>query len=268
MLHYLTPRVSLVAVLLAALLSGGCAANSTTAGEAEDDTRIENSVDPWEHMNRPVFRFNRKLDSMTLEPVATAYVRFVPSLIRTGFGNFLKNLRGPRNIINNFLQGKGGNGFSETGRFVVNSTVGLGGLFDVASRIGLDRHREDFGQTLAVWGVPDGPFVMVPFGGPQTLRDAFAFPLDVFMDPLWHYEHGAVRYAIYALRFTDFRAGFLDTDDLLDEAFDPYVRLREAYLQNRRFEVYDGNPPVDDDFYDDVYDDLPEPDPAPEDDQQ
>jgi phospholipid-binding lipoprotein MlaA len=268
MLHYLIPRVSLVALLLAAMLAGGCAANSTMADEGADDTSIESSVDPWEHVNRPVFRFNRKLDSVTLEPVATGYVRFIPSLVRTGIGNFMGNLRGPRNIINNFLQGKGGDGFRETGRFVVNSTVGLGGLFDVASRIGLDSHREDFGQTLAVWGLPDGPYVMVPFAGPQTLRDVFAFPMDVLVDPLWHYEHDRVRYALYALRFINLRAGFLDTDDLLDEAFDPYVRLREAYLQNRRFEVYDGNPPVDDDFYDDFYDDLPEPDPAPEDDQR
>ena len=264
MLQYLTPRVPLVAMLLAAMLSGGCAANSTAAGEGEEDAGVENTVDPWEHVNRPVFRFNRKLDSVTLEPVATSYVRFIPSLIRSGIGNFSKNLRGPRNIINNFLQGKSGDGFSETGRFVVNSTVGLGGLLDVASRIGLDSHREDFGQTLAVWGVPDGPYVMVPFAGPQTLRDVFAFPMDVLVDPLWHYEHDRVRYALYTLRFINLRAGFLDTDDLLDEAFDPYVRLREAYLQNRRFEVYDGNPPVDDDFYDD----LPEPDPAPEDDQR
>lgn len=260
-------RLSFVAMLLAAALSSGCAANSTVA-DAEDENGAKSSVDPWEHVNRPIFRFNRKVDSATLEPVASGYVRYIPSLVRSGVGNFMTNLRGPRNIINNFLQGKGADGLGETGRFIVNSTIGVAGLLDVASKLGLDSHREDFGQTLAVWGVPDGPYVMVPFAGPQTLRDAFAFPLDVLMDPLWHYEHDRVRYALYALRFINLRAGFLDMDDLLEESFDPYVRLREAYLQNRRFEVYDGDPPVDDDFYDDFYDDLPEPDPAPEDNQQ
>lgn len=262
-------RFPLCALVLAFLASGGCAANSTTAAkEGGEQTVAESTVDPWEELNRPIFRFNRGLDRVTLEPVATAYQRYVPSLMRTGIGNFYANLRGPRNIINNFLQGKGGDGFSETGRFIVNSTIGVLGLVDVASRVGLESHKEDFGQTLAVWGIPDGPYVMVPFAGPQTLRDVFAFPMDVLADPLWHYEHDTVRYSLYALRFIRLRASLLETDDLLDEAFDPYVRLREAYLQNRRFEVYDGNPPVDDDFYDDFYDDLPEPDPAPEDDQQ
>lgn len=255
-------------ILLAALLSGGCAANSTASGEEEEQSSVESSVDPWEHINRPIFRFNRGVDNATLKPVATGYVQFIPSFIRSGVGNFSRNLRGPRNIVNNFLQGKGADGFSETGRFIVNSTVGLLGLVDVASKMGLDSHREDFGQTLAVWGVPDGPYVMVPFAGPQTLRDVFAFPMDVLADPLWYYEHDRVRYALYTLRFIDLRAGFLDVDDLLDESFDPYVRLREAYLQNRRYAVYDGDPPVDDDFYDDFYDDLPEPDPDPEDEQQ
>lgn len=266
MLH--TPSLRpLWGIFLAALLSGGCAANSTAAGEEEEQSSVESSVDPWEHINRPIFRFNRGVDNATLKPVATGYVQSIPSFIRSGVGNFSRNLRGPRNIVNNFLQGKGADGFSETGRFVINSTVGLLGLVDVASKIGLDSNREDFGQTLAVWGVPDGPYVMVPFAGPQTLRDVFAFPMDVLADPLWYYEHDRVRYALYTLRFIDLRAGFLDVDDLLDESFDPYVRLREAYLQNRRYAVYDGDPPVDDDFYDDFYDDLPEPDPDPEDDQ-
>jgi phospholipid-binding lipoprotein MlaA len=261
-----SPRLSILAVLAAMLFIGGCATNSTAAAGKGDPGASQ--VDPWESTNRPIFEFNRKVDRATLRPIATGYERVLPSFMRTGVSNFMANLRGPRNIVNNFLQGKGGDGLSETGRFVVNSTVGLLGLFDVGTKVGLESHREDFGQTLAVWGVPDGPYVMVPFAGPQTLRDVFAFPLDVLADPLWYYEHDAPRYALYALRFIDIRAGFLATDDLLDESYDPYVRLREAYLQNRRFAVYDGNPPVDEDFYDDFYDDLPDPDPAPEDDQQ
>jgi phospholipid-binding lipoprotein MlaA len=261
----LSLRFPIFAVLATMLLVGGCATSSTAPAGEEDPTASK--ADPWEGMNRPIFRFNRRVDAATLEPVASGYVKVIPSFMRTGVSNFMSNLRGPRNIINNFLQGKGANGLSETGRFVVNSTVGVLGLFDVGSKIGLEQHREDFGQTLAVWGVPDGPYVMVPFAGPQTLRDAIAFPLDVLADPLWYYEHDVPRYALYALRFIDIRAGFLSMDDLLDESFDPYVRLREAYLQNRRYSVYDGNPPMDEDFYDDVYDDLPEPDPDPDEEQ-
>jgi phospholipid-binding lipoprotein MlaA len=266
MLEYSALRLPLLSTLLAALALGGCASNSpVTDGEKEN---IADSGDPWEPMNRRIFRFNRAVDDATLKPIATAYEKAIPSFMRRGVGNFMANLRGPRNIVNNFIQGKAGHGLSETGRLVVNSTLGVLGLVDVATEMGLQPHREDFGQTLAVWGVADGPYVMVPFAGPQTLRDVFAFPLDVLADPIWYHEHDSVRYPLYALRFTDIRASFLATDDLLDDSFDPYVRLREAYLQNRRYAVYDGDPPVDDDFYDDFYEDLPEPDPLPEEEQE
>jgi phospholipid-binding lipoprotein MlaA len=262
-------RLPILSILLAVLALGGCAASSTAANEEDQQTAVESSVDPWEPLNRRIFRFNRAVDRATLKPVAKGYEKVIPSFMRQGVRNFMANLRGPRNIINNFLQGKGSHGFSETGRLVVNSTIGVLGLVDVASGLGLEKHREDFGQTLAVWGVPDGPYVMVPFAGPQTLRDAFAFPIDVLVDPLWHYDGSEpLRYGLYALRAINYRAGFLSAEGLLDESFDPYVRLREAYLQNRRYEVYDGDPPVDDDFYDDIYDDLPEPDPAPQEDEQ
>jgi phospholipid-binding lipoprotein MlaA len=260
-------RLPALSLLLAVLALGGCASNSPAATETKQDS-VESGVDPWEPMNRRIFRFNRDVDRATLKPAATAYEKAIPSFMRQGVRNFMANLRGPRNILNNFLQGKGVAGVSETGRLVVNSTLGVLGLVDVASGMGLEKHREDFGQTLAVWGVPDGPYVMVPFAGPQTLRDVFAFPVDVLADPVWYHEHASVRYPLYALRFIDIRASFLSTDDLLDESFDPYVRLREAYLQNRRYAVHDGDPPVDDDFYDDIYDDLPEPDPLPEEQQE
>ena len=246
---------------------GGCAANSTTSGE-ESQASAESNTDPWEQTNRSIFELNRSVDNATLKPIAKGYEKVIPSFMRTGVGNFYINLRGPRNIINNFLQGKGKRGFSETGRFLINSTVGVLGLFDVATAMGLEKYREDFGQTLAVWGVPDGPYVMVPFAGPQTLRDALAYPVDMIVDPLWHYDNDRVRYlALFPLRFIEYRARFLSSEGLLEESFDPYVRLREAYLQNRRYQVYDGNPPVDEDFYDDPYGDLPEPEPAPEDEQ-
>jgi phospholipid-binding lipoprotein MlaA len=270
MLEISALRLPFLSILLAILALEGCATNSTAASEEGEPTGTESAADPWEPMNRRIFRFNRDVDRAALKPVAVGYEKVIPSFIRSGVKNFYTNLRGPRNILNNFLQGKGTSGFSETGRFVVNSTIGILGLVDVASGIGLEEHEEDFGQTLAVWGVPDGPYVMVPFAGPQTLRDVFAFPMDLLVDPLWHWlydEDAPVRYGLYALRAINYRARFLSVEGLLDEAFDPYVRLREGYLNRRRYEVYDGDPPVDD-FYDDIYDDLPEPDPAPEDEQQ
>src|SRR5690606_1664964 len=137
-----------------------------------------NPADPWEPMNRRIHGFNSSLDKYTAKPIAEGYEKVIPEVMRKGVRNFSNNLRGPLHIINNLLQGKAGDGASETGRFLVNSTVGIIGLFDVASAMGMEKHNEDFGQTLAVWGVPDGPFVMIPFAGPQTLRDALAWPLD------------------------------------------------------------------------------------------
>lgn len=245
-------------VLSAALaFIGGCTSN-TTAPDEEQAEEVASSVDPWEPMNRRIYRFNTTVDSYTLKPLAQGYEQVVPGLVRTGLRNFWANLKGPLHIVNNFLQGQAGDGASESGRFLVNSALGIGGLFDVATPIGFGRHEEDFGQTLAVWGVPDGPFVMVPFWGPQTLRDAAALPLDFLADPLFHYKHDAERYALFGVRLLDIRARLLPLEDLLEDSFDQYVSIREAYLQNRRFEVHDGNPPQDEGFYDDVYGEFPE----------
>lgn len=258
------PVRNIALVLLSALVFlGGCAA-SATASEEEQAAAAETPGDPWETTNRRIYNFNTRLDKATLKPVAKGYEKFVPQVARTGVTNFSSNLRGPLNIVNNLLQGKGREGLTETGRLLVNSTVGILGLLDVASEVGLEPSKEDFGQTMAVWGVPDGPYVVVPFFGPQTLRDAFALPLDFLADPLWHYNNDPERYQLIALRLVNLRANFLGAEKLLNKSFDPYVRMREAYLQNRRYAVHDGNPPVDEDFYDDFYDDLPEPDPEPE----
>lgn len=257
-----TPRF---VFLLALVFLCACATNSTTSADEQEAVADDSvDIDPWEPANRRVYGFNKGLDNATMKPIAKGYEKVVPRFVRTGVRNFSRNLRGPLHIANNFLQGKGQHGFSETGRFLLNSTVGIGGLVDVASKVGLEGQREDFGQTLAVWGVPEGPYVVVPFFGPQTLRDAFALPLDFLADPLFHYNNDPERYQLIALRLISLRADFLSAEGLLEESYDPYVRLREAYLQNRRYAVYDGNPPVDDDFYDDFYDDLPEPEPDPE----
>ena len=137
----------------------------------------------------------------------------------------------------------------------MNSIMGIGGLFDVAVLAGLEEHAEDFGQTAAVWGVPPGPYVTLPFLGPQTLRDAVLLPLDIAADPLYHYEVSSVRDPLYVLRLINLRANLLTLDELLKDSTDPYVTVRESYLQNREFEIYDGDPPTDDDeFFDEFLD--------------
>lgn len=240
------------ALLPCLLLAGGCAATGPQSESVSE-------ADPWEATNRRIDHFNTRVDNATLKPIAKGYDKLMPDFLQQRVSNFSNNLREPLHIINNFLQGYGSEGFSETGRFLVNSTIGVGGLFDVAGRMGMEDYSEDFGQTLAAWGVPSGPYLMVPFYGPSTLRDALALPLDFLADPLLYYEHDRIRYSIFALRSIDLRARFLSVEKFVTDSYDPYIALRESYLQHRQFEIYDGNPPVDDDFYDDFLEDLPEP---------
>jgi phospholipid-binding lipoprotein MlaA len=213
-----------------------------------DDQR--NETDPWEAMNRSLFRVNVAIDNATLKPIAKGYRYVLPRAVRKGISNFYRNLTTPRSALNNFLQGKPANGFNEIGRFLFNSTFGIAGIFDVATSGGMEEYREDFGQTAAVWGVPDGPYVMLPFLGPKTLRDALLSPLDIAADPLYQYDVASVRDRLYVLRLVDLRYRLLVADKLLDDSKDPYVTARESYLQNREYEIYDGDPPEDDDFFD------------------
>lgn len=206
--------------------------------------------DPWEATNRTMFNVNVAFDNATIKPLSKAYRKVMPSPVRTGVSNFFRNLTTPRSVLNNVLQGKPANGLSELARFLLNSTIGVGGLFDVATATSLEEYPEDFGQTAAVWGVPDGPYLMLPLIGPQNLRDALFLPLDFLADPLFHYDVSSVRDRIYGLRMIDLRYRLLVVDDLLADSTDPYVTLRESYRQNREFEIYDGDPPEDDDFFD------------------
>jgi phospholipid-binding lipoprotein MlaA len=233
----------LCTLLFAALLSGGCA--SAPAGDPVDH-------DPWESMNRGLYSFNDGLDKISFRPLAKGYVKVIPSPVRRSVTNFSRNLSTPGSMINNFLQGKPGKGFQELGRFIMNSTVGIGGLFDFASREGLEASPEDFGQTAAAWGIPPGPFVMLPFFGPRTVRDAVTLPLDIAADPLRYYGDDTIRISLWLLRLIDVRARLLPLEGLLKDSPDRYVTIRESYLQNREFEIYDGDPPVeeDDEFYD------------------
>jgi phospholipid-binding lipoprotein MlaA len=231
-----------LAALAAATFLSGCA--SVSEGQGVD-------YDPWESANRAVYRFNDVADRAVMKPIARGYVAVLPGPVRQGVTNFSRNLLSPMSAINNFLQGKPREGTGELFRLMINSTVGIGGIFDIAAMNGIEANTEDFGQTAAVWGVPAGPFVTIPFLGPQTLRDAVLLPLDVRLDPLYHYKVVSTRDKLYVLRLINLRANLLPLDDMLQDSADPYVTVRESFLQNREFAIYDGNPPSDDDeFFD------------------
>jgi len=221
------------------------------------------SSDPWEPLNRSIHTFNYNIDRVTLKPLAKGYEAIVPATMRRGINNFSSNLLIPLSIVNNLLQGKIRQATSETGRFLANSIWGVLGFADVGSDLGLEKYREDFGQTLAVWGVPDGPYVVIPILGPRTLRDATMIPLNFAADPLFHLEHDRTRRTIYLVRAVDLRARLFTAESLIEDSFDRYLSIRESYLQNRQFLVYDGDPPEDEDFYDDFEDFEDEPQEQP-----
>ena len=240
-----------------ALIAAASALLVSACATVPEGSRVD--YDPWEPLNRDIYAVNDFGDRYLLKPIAQGYDWILPDFVQTGISNFSRNLLAPGSAVNNFLQGKPRDGFSEISRFLFNSTLGIGGLIDVATIGGLERRYEDFGQTFAVWGVPDGPYVVVPFLGPRTLRDAAAIPLNFWADPLWHYEVRNVRNQLEVLRLINLRANLLRLDKFLDDSKDPYVTIRESYLQNRKFEIYDGDPPADDDFYDEFEEDFEEP---------
>lgn len=234
------------------LLLGGCAIKP--AAPKED----RSPADPWEPLNRQIHGFNTGLDRFTLKPIAKGYEKVVPQVMRTGVGNFSSNLRTPLNALNHFLQGKGRTGMNEIGRFIANSTIGILGIVDVATYMGMEQHNEDFGQTFAVWGVPAGPFVVVPILGPRTLRHAVAIPLNIYGDLLIHYDNASVRDKLYILRLIDIRQRLFKAETLLEGSQDRYLSVREAYLQHRQYVIHNGDPPVEDDLFDDLFDDEEE----------
>lgn len=237
-------------LLLACTIFAGCASSGNVA-----PPESRSPADPWEPMNRRIDAFNTAGDKVTLKPVAKGYRKVVPSIARRGVSNFYDNLTTPWTAVNNFLQGKGAAGVSDIGRFLINSSVGLLGILDVGTALGLEQHDEDFGQTLAVWGVADGPYVVIPFFGPSTLRDALVTPLDILANPLYHYRNSSVRDKLIGLQILDMRTRLLNAERLLSDSADRYITIRESYLQNRNYVIHDGNPPVDDDFYDDFLED-------------
>ena len=244
------PRSCLpVALVAACIMLAGCA---SVPPESATQTK-----DPWEKMNRAVYAFNDKLDKDVARPVATAYVRAVPAPARNRFHDFISNLGEPIVIFNDALQGKFKQALQDTGRFLVNTTVGLVGFFDPASEIGLPHHDEDLGQTLAHWGVPSGPYLVLPVLGPSTVRDTGSLYVDVSADPLYKDMAPRYRNAATILNGIDERAGLMQANATIDSAYDPYAFVRDAYIQNRRYKIYDGNPPMQDTDYGDYDDNAP-----------
>ncbi|MFM8756694.1 MAG: VacJ family lipoprotein [Limnohabitans sp.] len=207
--------------------------------------------DPWEGFNRRVHAFNDKIDLAVAKPVAQTYVQVVPSFVRTGVGNFLNNLTDVRTLTNAVLQLKPQVAVETLVRIQFNTVLGLGGLIDIASEMGLPHHREDFGQTLGRWGVPSGPYIVLPLLGPSTVRDTAAIGVDSGTDIPSHFFDRHTARSLQGLRVIDKRASLLVTVDAMRAAaLDSYTFARDAYLQKRLNDVHDGNPPSNFDFSD------------------
>lgn len=243
--------LALLALMVSASPVAGASAETSaeiiteTSADAATSARTEKNPDPWERFNRRMHRFNDVADRFMVRPIAKVY-RKVPKPIKRSAGNVFGNVRDVGDGVNNILQGKIKNGLSDFLRVTINTTIGLGGLFDPASRMGLNDHQEDFGQTLASWGMPPGPYVVLPFLGPTTLRDAVSRPMDTSLDAVRFLEPVAHRNSVYGLRLVHGRSELLAVEGVMFG--DRYLFIRNAYLQRREFLVNDGE--VDDPFGD------------------
>ena len=223
-------RSAVLTVALVGLL-GGCA----TSG---------NPKDPIEGFNRAMYGFNEAVDTVLIKPVAQGYDAVLPDPLRTGVTNFFGNIADLFIGVNNLLQGKPDQAASDLGRVLINSTIGILGLFDVATRAGLEKHEEDFGQTFGRWGVGNGAYVVLPILGPRTVRDTAGLVLDMAADPVGNVSDVPTRNTLLGLRLIDARADLLPADKVIEEAaLDKYSYVRDGYLQRRRNLVHDGNPP-------------------------
>ena len=202
---------------------------------------IADPRDPFERYNRAMFSFNQTIDDKVVKPVATGYVNAIPSMIRSAIGNFFGNIGDVWTAVNNYLQGKPREGTSDVARVVLNSTFGILGLVDVATPAGLTKHEEDFGQTLGVWGAKSGPYLVLPIFGASTVRDGLARPVDLYADPVNQIGTVRIENSARLLRLVDDRAALLDSTRMMeDAALDPYLFVRDAYLQRRQSRVRDG----------------------------
>jgi len=207
-----------------------------------------NPINPYESFNRPMFAVNEAIDKYAAKPVAQVYDNVVPLPVKASVGNFFGNAGDLWIGVNSALQGKFGDAGIDLGRLLINSTIGIFGLFDVASELGLERHDEDFGQTLAVWGAGGGGYLFWPVLGPRNVRDTIGFAVGTYADPVSYVRPVSVRNSMAALRFVDIRASLLPSDKVVEEAaLDKYAYIRDAYLQRRRNQIFDGRPPRLDD---------------------
>jgi phospholipid-binding lipoprotein MlaA len=219
------------------------------SGCATTDPDFADPRDPIEGFNRAVYSFNDMLDRAVIKPLAQGYNAVVPTPVNRGVTNFFNNIDDVTSAVNNLLQFKIGRALSDVGRVAVNTTLGIGGLFDVASNMDMPRYDEDFGQTLGTWGVASGPYIVLPLLGPTSGRDGVGMVVDWFTDPTNYIEDDTVRWTLRGLDLVDTRADLLNASRVVDQAaLDPYAFVRDAYLQKRQDQVYDGNPPpsVDD----------------------
>lgn len=226
--------------ILVACLAGALAACAVAPPRTDD---------PLQKFNRKMFAFNQFADKVAIRPAAKAYVKVTGPKERVLIGNFFANLRAPVTIVNEVLQGRPGPALQSTGRFLINSTVGFLGVFDPASEMKLPAHPTDFAVTLAHWGVPEGPYLVLPFVGPTTVRDVWHLPVDSYFDPLgWYARDHDFRWNAQYLPSLAFlvtlRASALPLDPVIDTSYDPYAFMRDAYRQNRLYKVYYGNPPL------------------------
>jgi phospholipid-binding lipoprotein MlaA len=225
------PALLITALLIAILLLTGCAGG-------------RNPADPLEPLNRAVYRFNDALDKAVLKPAAKGYSAVMPTAGKIMVSNFFSNLDDIMITVNDLLQFKLVQGYSDGTRFIVNSTIGVFGLIDVASSGGLKKHDEDLGQTLGKWGVGNGPYLVIPIVGPSTLRDGVGFYFDLYLDPMYYIEDMSTRNQAYLVQKITRRAELLDQEKVMDEAvIDHYEFIRDVYLLHRKSLLYDGNPP-------------------------
>lgn len=247
-------RLPVIALVFLSLLLTACAGTQNRHTDPQKD--------PWEGFNRKIYAFNDGLDKV-VRPVAVGYDKVMPDPFQRGVGNFFRNLDAPVTFVNQILQGKVTQSADTFGRFLINSTIGLLGFFDIASRMGIPFYNEDLGQTLASWGYEDSRYLMLPFFGPSTVRDGTGRLADSYYHPVGRAVHGSDRWGLLIFRGIDQRARFLDQDAELERAYDPYVLMRDVWLQNRRYQIYDGDPPLEDyDLF--LEEDLPEAEPDSE----
>lgn len=225
-----TTRLCLTALLL--LLLSACSVRAPTRSDARD---------PWERMNRATYTFNDKFDKALFRPVAVGYHKAVPHVVQTGIRNVFDNVDTTVVMLNDLLQGQPTAFMHDTSRLLVNTVLGIGGLFDPATAMGLDKSDRDFGQTLGKWGMGTGPYLVLPFLGPSDVRDTFGRAADTFSTPRSYVKNNYWNYGSWLLEKVDARSRYLEADRVIDAAYDPYAFLRNAYLQNRAFKVHGGN---------------------------